>query len=110
MAENQNSVNSQGGDPVFEGGIDFRGIESSGISTDKKVADAHVKNQFGGGAGVRAGEDGDGRGLAEGTRFGDIAFLPSVSDRFAFGKALISFFKSGLSAFHFNFRPRKRGG
>ena len=98
-------MNTQSGDSVFEGGIDFRGIESSGISADKKVTDAHVKNQLGGSARVGTGEDSDGRGLAESSCLSHGAGLPRVGDRLSLCKTLISFFESGFGALHFDFRP-----
>ena len=98
-------MSAKGGYTVFESGIDFGGIETSCISTYKKVAYAHVENQFDGGAGVGTGEDCDGRGLAEGSCLRDVARLPSVGDRFSSCKTLVSFFESGFGALHFDFRP-----
>ena len=108
VTQNKDGVDAEGGDSVFKGGIDFGGIETACISTYKKVAHAHVENQFDGSAGVGAGKDCDGRGLAECPCLRHVARLPRVGDRLACCKTFIAFFESGFGTLHFDFGPAKR--
>ena len=104
-AENENGMHAKGGHPVFEGGVDFRGIKPACISANKEIAYAHVENQFSRGTRIRAGQDTDGGGLTECSGFRDGASLPSVGDRFAGRKAIVSCLEGFLGSLHFNFRP-----
>lgn len=109
MAEYEDGVDAEGGDTVFEGGIDFGGIETAGVAANKEIAHAEIENEFGGSARVGAGEDRNGRGLTKGTRFSDGTFLPGMSDGFASGKAEIALGEGGLGSGHFNFAPGEEG-
>ena len=98
-------MHAKGGHPVFEGGIDFRGIKASCVSAYKKVAHTEIENYFRRSTGISTGQDGDGGCLAKATRFRHHALLPVMSESFSLCETLISFFESGFGAFHFDFRP-----